>query len=154
MAITGLGRNDMWQSNACQNAGQVNASENFNPFYQRVFSDNEAKMDDSEASDFSEFIHNKINEMAEKIKNGDTEPTFQIGGGTYTKKEWEQLLEKVDRSIDKVKEEIEEEDEEKTEETVTEKLIAELLRDREIKVTKEEGSETERVADGTKAAKA
>jgi hypothetical protein len=48
----------------------------------------------------------------DKLKNGDTEESFQIGGASYTQTEWDKLLGKVDANIDEIKEEQEEEKDE------------------------------------------
>ena len=55
-----------------------------------------------------ECINNRKNEIAEKIKNGETEPTFAIGAETYTCKEWDNLIKKVDKNLEAIKKEQEE----------------------------------------------
>ncbi|MDE7321604.1 MAG: hypothetical protein K2N73_02545 [Lachnospiraceae bacterium] len=50
-----------------------------------------------------ECISNRKSEIAEKIKNGETEPTFSIGSATFTAKEWDKLLAKVDRNNEEVR---------------------------------------------------
>ena len=50
-----------------------------------------------------ECISNRKSEIAEKIKNGDTEPTFSIGSATFTVKEWNKLLDKVDKNNEEVR---------------------------------------------------
>lgn len=50
-----------------------------------------------------ECISSRKNEIAEKIKNGETEPTFSIGNATYTVKEWDKLLAKVDKNNEEVR---------------------------------------------------
>lgn len=52
-----------------------------------------------------ECISNKKNEIAEKLKTGETEPTFAIGAETYTCKEWDKLIRKFDKTLDAIKEE-------------------------------------------------
>lgn len=37
-----------------------------------------------------------------KIKNGDTEPTYQIGGQSFTEEEWKKLVEKIDKNIEQI----------------------------------------------------
>lgn len=75
-------------------------------------------------------LQNKIAEIAEKIKNGDTEPTFQIGGQSFTEKEWKKLIEKVDKNIDAVKKEQKERiEKQEAEDEVTEAQIKKLLED-------------------------
>ena len=58
-------------------------------------------------------LHVKINEIYKKIQNGDTEPTYQIGGQTYTEKEWDKLLEKFDSIQEAIRSVIEKENEAK-----------------------------------------
>jgi len=55
-----------------------------------------------------ECIRSKKNEIAEKLKNGETEPTFAIGAESYTCQEWDNLIKKVDKNIDAIKKEQEE----------------------------------------------
>ncbi len=43
--------------------------------------------------------------MEQKLKNGETEPTFSIGARSYTVKEWDKLIDKVDRNLDAVRKE-------------------------------------------------
>lgn len=50
-----------------------------------------------------ECISNRKSEIAEKIKNGDTEPTFSIGSATFTVKEWNKLLDKVDKNNEEIR---------------------------------------------------
>lgn len=50
-----------------------------------------------------ECISNRKSEIAEKIKNGETEPTFSIGSATFTVKEWNKLLDKVDKNNEEVR---------------------------------------------------
>lgn len=49
-------------------------------------------------------ISDRKNEIAEKVKNGETEETFAIGGASFTNREWDKLLKKVDDNIEAVKE--------------------------------------------------
>lgn len=53
-------------------------------------------------SDYSKILVNHAEQIKEKIRNGETEPTYQIGGQSFTEKEWKKLVEKVDRSIEKI----------------------------------------------------
>jgi hypothetical protein len=64
-------------------------------------------------TDMMSIIKDKIREMQIKLENGETEPTFQIGGRTFTKKEWENLIHKVDKALEQNKIEIENESEKK-----------------------------------------
>lgn len=62
-----------------------------------------------------QLFHEKIEEMSEAIRNGETEPTFQIGGESYTIKEWDKLLKSFDDSEEEIREQIQEEIEQKLE---------------------------------------
>lgn len=55
-----------------------------------------------------ECIRNRKSEIAEKIKTGETEPSFAIGAQSYTCKEWDNLIRKFDKTLDAIKEEQEE----------------------------------------------
>jgi len=50
-------------------------------------------------------ISEKKKEIAEKVKNGDTEPIFAIGAESYTAKEWDKLIAKVDKNNEAVRKE-------------------------------------------------
>lgn len=56
-------------------------------------------------------ISDKINEILTKIKNGETEPSFQIGAKSYTQKEWDKLLERFDSIEENIRESMREEQE-------------------------------------------
>lgn len=59
-------------------------------------------------SELMECISNRKSEIAEKIKTGETEPTFAIGSESYTCREWDNLIRKFDKTLDAIKEEQEE----------------------------------------------
>lgn len=69
-------------------------------------------LSDTDSSDFMAALQSKKAEIVEKIKNGDTEESFQIGGKSYTDKEWKKLVKRFDKNIDEIKEEQEERAEE------------------------------------------
>ncbi len=48
-----------------------------------------------------ECIGNKKNEMIEKLKTGETQPSFAIGSESYTVNEWDKLIRKFDKSVEK-----------------------------------------------------
>ena len=50
-------------------------------------------------------IRDKKDEIARKVQNGETEPSFSIGAGSFTIKEWDKLMDKVDKNLDAVKQE-------------------------------------------------
>ena len=59
---------------------------------------------EKENVDFQKLISERKNEIYEKLKNGETEQSFQIGGESFTKKEWDKLLFEVDDMIDDARE--------------------------------------------------
>lgn len=68
-------------------------------------------------------IADKKADIAEKIRNGETEESFQIGGSSLTIKEWEKLMNKVDKQIDSMKQIVEEEVEKKKKEAISTESI-------------------------------
>ncbi len=53
-------------------------------------------------------VNNRKNEIAEKLKSGETEEEFMIGASSYTIKEWDNLINKVDKNMEENKEQQEE----------------------------------------------
>ena len=67
------------------------------------------EIDDMEnGEEAQQVIREKMQEIYKKVTKGETEEKFQIGGQSYSKKEWEKLLEEFDDAQDEVKEEQEE----------------------------------------------
>lgn len=64
--------------------------------------------------DFMQMIKEKKQEIFDKVKNGDTEQSFQIGAQSFTIKEWNKFLERFDDTEDAVKELMKQEQEEET----------------------------------------
>lgn len=56
-------------------------------------------------SELMDCISSKKEEIAKKIKDGDTEPSFSIGASSFTVKEWNRLLAKVDKNNEQVRKE-------------------------------------------------
>lgn len=56
-----------------------------------------------------QMLRDKIEEMYEKLQNGDVEQSFQIGAQSFTLKEWDRFLEKFDNIEDAIREMIEKE---------------------------------------------
>lgn len=97
------------------------------------------KMPDKSDMNYTEMIHSKVEELYTKIKNGDTEPSYAIGAQSFTQREWDKLLEQVDKVqeeihklVEQVKERLEEEEEQQEalenkleQEDLVEALIAE-----------------------------
>ena len=84
-------------------------------------------------------VRNHIEMMQEKLENNDVEKKFQVGGMSFTEREWDKLLSDFDEQEDAlrkaVEEEIEKSKEEKkyTEEEV-DSIVAEWLKDKEEEV--------------------
>lgn len=97
---------------------------------------NSSQQGNSGTQSVGDMIRARMDEIAEKVKNGETEQSFQIGGQSFTEKEWDKLLSKIDTLIDKVNEEQTAQQEKqstgekKSTEEVKEEQILELLRDR------------------------
>jgi len=64
-------------------------------------------------------IDDRMDFLAEKIRNGDTEISYQIGASSFTEREWNKIIEKYDDIQEELKEMMREE-EEKREEKIDE----------------------------------
>lgn len=52
-----------------------------------------------------ELIAQRKKEILEKVKKGQTEESIPTGGGSFTEKEWDKLMERMDKSLENTKEE-------------------------------------------------
>ncbi len=84
--------------------------------YQNKTTNNDNKTNNTSSENASQDIknydaifHQKMVEMSEKFRNGETEQKIQIGSNAYTVKEWKKLLTSFDKAQDQIREEIEEE---------------------------------------------
>ncbi len=77
--------------------------------------DTDMSASDSNAVDYIKKMQEKIEEIYQKLINGDTEVSYQIGAESMTEKEWDMLLAKFDAVQEDVKE-LAEEKQEKLEE--------------------------------------
>lgn len=75
--------------------------------YQKLKEDKE--IGEYTTSELIERIREEIEKIREKVKNGDTEVSFQIGGTSFTLKEWDKLLEKFDTVQEAIREQMKEE---------------------------------------------
>ena len=77
---------------------------------------------ESEKEDLSlrEQIREKMQEIYDKLQNGDTETKFQIGNQEFSIKEWDNFLEKFDSVQDAIREALEEKIEKEEEERIEE----------------------------------
>lgn len=84
------------------------------------YMDELGKNEKNESTDVQKLLSEKKNEIYEKLKNGDTEESFQIGGSTFTEKEWDKLLGEVDDITEEMREAMREEHQKRFEEAVDE----------------------------------
>lgn len=84
--------------------------------YQNKTTNNDGKTNNTSSEDTSQDIknydaifHQKMVEMSEKFRNGETQQKIQIGRNAYTVKEWKKLLTGFDKAQEQIREEIEEE---------------------------------------------
>ena len=84
---------------------------------------------ESEKEDLSlrEQIREKMQEIYDKLQNGDTETKFQIGNQEFSIKEWDSFLEKFDSVQDAIREALEEKIEKQTEEHFEEEDLEETV---------------------------
>ncbi len=66
------------------------------------------RSEDGEALDYRKLLQEKMEEMADNIKNGTIQPKFQIGNEAYTIEEWKKFLRKVDDVQEGIAEQIKE----------------------------------------------
>lgn len=72
-----------------------------------------------------EQIREKMQEIYDKLQNGDTETKFRIGNQEFSIKEWDSFLEKFDNVQDAIREALEEKIEKQTEEHFEEEDLEE-----------------------------
>lgn len=60
--------------------------------------------EEKKVTDYQTLLEEKKKELFTKIKNGDTEPSFQIGADSFTLKGWNEFLSRFDSSQDTVEE--------------------------------------------------
>ena len=58
--------------------------------------------------DYMAFLREKSEEILEKLRNGETEVEYPIGGDSYTEREWDKLLRKFDDIQEDVRRKMEE----------------------------------------------
>lgn len=64
-----------------------------------------SKIADMSRQELMACISEKKNEIQKKLQNGETEPSFTIGARSYTAKEWDKLIDKVDKNLEAVRRE-------------------------------------------------
>jgi len=58
--------------------------------------------------DYMAYLREKSEEILEKLRNGETEVSYPIGGESYTEREWDKLMEKFDDIQEDVRRKMEE----------------------------------------------
>ena len=53
---------------------------------------------------YLDILQEKIQDLSEKIQNGETEPSYQIGAQSFTLKEWDEFLAKFDSAEEDIRE--------------------------------------------------
>lgn len=80
---------------------------------------NEGIKKDYTKKEMFEIIAERKQEIYEKVKNNDTETSFQIGSQSFTIKEWDKLLKQFDLAEEKIKEQMQTEQEKRQKEATT-----------------------------------
>ena len=88
--------------------------------FKRLYDCMEVETKSLQDKEYQKLISEKKNEIYEKLKNGDTEESFQIGGSSFTEKEWDKLLAEVDDITEEMREAMREEHEKRFAEAVKE----------------------------------
>jgi len=73
--------------------------------------------------DYKELLQEKQEEIREKIKNGETEASYQIGANSYTESQWDKVLENFDDVTEEMRELMREEYEKRYEEELEKRHI-------------------------------
>lgn len=77
-----------------------------------------ASEDTAENLDYAQAIREKIEEIYEKVANGDTEQSFVIGAQSFTLEEWDEFLAKFDAAEEEIRKMQKEEIEKRTEQNM------------------------------------
>lgn len=92
------------------------------------------QQESSEDNDFMEALRKRKEEILQKVKNGETEPSFQLGAQAFTVKQWNKLMKRIDEAIDDIQETAEQKKEQQEEQvkkkkadSITSEMLAELL---------------------------
>lgn len=88
-----------------------------------------------DGKNYIEIIHNRIEEIYEKIVSGETQPSIAIGAGEFTEEEWDKLIQEFDKVQEKLRKEIEDTKDEEVKKSIATEILQE---DDEKDVVKEE----------------
>ncbi len=91
---------------------------------------NQVETNKTTYDELKELIQQRKEDFLNKLKSGETQPSFQIGAITMTEEEWDNLLVKTDIAIDQIKEEEKDSKETNKEKVITQEMITELLKDK------------------------
>lgn len=82
-----------------------------NIYAERASNKNEVSESNTEEkeTDYQQIIQEYIEKIFVKLENGETDDTYQIGGSSFTLKEWEEFLNKFDSNEEAIQELMEEE---------------------------------------------
>lgn len=87
----------------------------------------EKKSESDETQDFVQMIVDKINDLYEKIKNGEAVPSFQIGARSFTIEEWDKFLKQFDSLEDAIRELMAQEQRKRAEEEEQQEMLLEVV---------------------------
>lgn len=104
-------------------------NENIKDIIERI--NNAGEMDTADKMDF---IRMRKQEIVEKVKRGETEPSIPIGAASYTMKQWSKMMRSLDKTIDDMQERIRKDEEQqeqkvkkKREHTISDDMLFQLL---------------------------
>lgn len=106
----------------------------------------ESAGENAESKSYRQQLLDKMEEMAENIRNGTIQPKIQTGARAYTKEEWQKLLREFDDTEEALREEVEEAIAKAREESEKE-AVAEA-----VQVPDEEAAAQKEIPDNTTAA--
>lgn len=92
MDITATGRNS--SGSLYRQGGTENKTQDSG--FLQALQEAGSRMQQKEPEDPWQVIAARKEEIREKLRNGDTEVKYQIGGSSYTEKEWERMMEQFD----------------------------------------------------------
>lgn len=91
-------------------------------------------VEELDTNDKMDIIRRRKQEIAEKVKRGETEPSIPIGAASYTMKQWNKMMRSVDKAIDDMQERIRKDEgqyerkvRKKKSGAITEDMLSELL---------------------------
>lgn len=85
---------------------------------------------EEDSADKMDIIRKRKEEIADKVRRGETEPSIPIGAASYTMKQWNKMMRGLDKAIDDMQERIRkdaEKAEKKRKDPVTADMLEELL---------------------------